>query len=573
MLEFLRRSASSVFAWIILGVLALVFGLSFGLPSDSLTFGNAPLVKVDGQDITDTDFRYQYALTSRVIPMPKDERMMELMGVREEMLDAAVERTLLAKLARAMGLEATKWDAETLTLNGQFIVLGDTYDWLGDAEFNYDLFKDGWLRALRVPEHKYLAYQADEILARTVRDTITAAAVVPPEQVRAAYEREANRLSLRYVRFEAAAYADLVDPTDEEIQRHLEAQRDALKEQLGKQALRFTRLPKQLRMYIIELPKSEPDAAKKLAKARARILAGEDFRAVARELSKHPSARRGGDYGWVSEGGTGSGLDPEVDRAASELETGALSGVVSGDEALYLVWTRARREGDVPEDQALAELAEEALRDKRGKDLARQAAEEALLAVKGGKALDDLFTPPPALDPGTAQPIEELASPSPSSGPALQTTGLFPRDKPIPGLGPQPELARAAWEAPADTPVLDQVFELAGGYVLAGIERKEAATDEGFAAERPRIARQLARDKAERILSHFAMRSCLEEKGKGRIVPSPDRIARLMTYDSKIGVDEEGKRVTRPYSVCDRVGMRGGLLRTGMLARQGAQGS
>jgi hypothetical protein len=39
MLDFLRRSATSVFAWIILGVLALVFGLSFGLPSENLTLG------------------------------------------------------------------------------------------------------------------------------------------------------------------------------------------------------------------------------------------------------------------------------------------------------------------------------------------------------------------------------------------------------------------------------------------------------------------------------------------------------------------------------------------------------
>ncbi len=573
MLEFLRRSASSVFAWIILGTLALVFGLSFGLPSDSLTFGNAPLVKVEGHDITDTDFRYQYALSSRVIPMPKDERMMELMGVREEMLDAAVERTLLAHLARTMGLEATKWDAETLTLNGHFIVLGDTYDWLGDAAFNYDLFKDGWLRALRVPEHKYLAYQADEILARTVRDTVTAATAVPAAQVRQAYEREANRMSLRYVRFDAASYAELVDPADEDVQRYVEAHRDELVAQLAKQSLRFTKLPKQLHLYVIERPKSEPDAARTLARARTRIAAGEDFRAVARELSKHPSARRGGDYGWVSEGGTGSGLDPEVDRVAAELETGALSPVIATDEALYLVWVRGRREGDVPEAQALAELAEEALRDKRGKDLARQAAEEALLAVKGGKALDDLFAPPPALDVGTEAPIEELGAPQGDNGPTLMSTGLFPRHEPIPGLGPQPELARAAWDTPADAPILDQVFELASGYVLAAVERKEQATDDGFAKARPRLARELARDKAQRILSHFAMRTCLEEKGKGRIVPSPDRIARLMTYDSKIGVDEDGKRVTRPYSVCDRVGMRGGLLRTGMLARQGAQGS
>ncbi|RMG98723.1 MAG: hypothetical protein D6705_05100 [Deltaproteobacteria bacterium] len=569
MLEFLRRSASSVFAWIILGVLALVFGLSFGLPSDSLTFGAAPLVKVHGEDVTDADFRYQYAVTSRVLPMPKDERMAELIGVREEVLDAIVERLELAELARRMGLAATKWDAETLTLHGQFIALGDTFDWLGDAAFNYDLFKDGWLGALRVPEHRYLEVQADEILARTVRDLVTAASVVPPSEVRKAYEDEANRLSLRYVRFEAADYAQLVDPTREEIRAYLDAHRDELEAKRKKQALRFSKLPKQMQLYVIEVRKDRDDAAKLAAAARSRIARGERFEAVAREVSTHDSARRGGRIGWVSEEGTGSGLPPEVDEAARALETGSVSDVVDGEEAYYVVWVRGRREGDVPAEDALAELAEEALRDKRGKDLARQAAEEAILAAKAGKRLDDLFpregTPGPgieALAGGEAAPVGA------DEGPVLRVTGLFSKGKPIPGLGAQPELVAAAWAAEPGTEVLGEAFEIPTGYVVAGLERKEVATDEDFAEVRAELARRLAREKAKRVVSHFAARHCLEDKARGKVVPSEDRIARLMTYETKLA-EEDGKRVVRPYSVCDRVGMRGGLLRTGLLARGG----
>ncbi len=569
MLEFLRRSASSVFAWIILGVLALVFGLSFGLPSDSLTFGASPLVKVHGEDVTDADFRYQHAVMARVLPMPKDERMAELIGLREEVLDAIVERLELARIGRAMGLAATKWDAETLTMNGHFIVLGDTFDWLGDAKFNYALFKDGWLGALRVPEPRYLEIQADEILARTVRDTVAAATTVPPSEVRKAYEDEANRLSLRYVRFETADYAQLVDPTEEEIRAYVEANRDDLVARKKKQALRFSRLPKQMRLYVIEIPKDRAGARKSAQQALRRIRGGERFEAVAREVSSHASARRGGAVGWVNEEGTGSGLAPAVDEAARGLATGAVSDVIDGEDAYYVAWVRARREGDVPEDDALAELAEEALRDKRGRALARQAAEEALLAAKNGKRLDDLFDPAGAGAPGIEQRIAgEAASPD-QAGPVLRTTGLFARGKPVPGLGPMPDLVAAAWDAPAGTEVLPAVFEAPTGFVVAGIDRKEEATDEGFEAARPTIARRLAREKAKRVLSHFAARSCLEDKARGAIVPSKDRIARLMTYETKLATDEEGKRVLRPYSVCDRVGMRGGLLRTGLLARGG----
>jgi hypothetical protein len=71
MLDFLRRSATSVFAWIILGVLALVFGLSFGLPSENLTLGPEKIVKVHGESIGDEDFRYELNLAARLGPCPR----------------------------------------------------------------------------------------------------------------------------------------------------------------------------------------------------------------------------------------------------------------------------------------------------------------------------------------------------------------------------------------------------------------------------------------------------------------------------------------------------------------------
>jgi hypothetical protein len=153
--------------------------------------------------------------------------------------------------------------------------------------------------------------------------------------------------------------------------------------------------------------------------------------------------------------------------------------------------------------------------------------------------------------------------------PSLRVTGLFARGKPIPGLGAVPDLVDQAWGSDPGTEVVDRVFETQTAYLVAGLDRKEEATDEGFAEARDAIYRQLADTKSKRLVSHFAVRECLEAKGRGEIVPSVERITRLMVYDTKIGVDEKGERAMRPYSVCDRVGMRGGLLRTGLAAQQG----
>jgi hypothetical protein len=45
MLATLRTSLKQMVVWIFLGVLALGFGLSFGLPSDAITCGVEPLAK------------------------------------------------------------------------------------------------------------------------------------------------------------------------------------------------------------------------------------------------------------------------------------------------------------------------------------------------------------------------------------------------------------------------------------------------------------------------------------------------------------------------------------------------
>jgi|GEM_PF-1110677 len=593
MLELIRRSATSFVAWVILGVIVLVFGLSFGLPSDSLTFGAQPIARVHGTSIAEEDYQYQFNLTTRIVPIPKDLKFQELMGLKEEILDAVVERLVLSNVAEDIGLEATSSDAEDLTLEGMLIVLGDTFPWLGDNKFNYDMFRRGLLASLQISEPKYLEQQRREILARTLRDLAASGLAVAEPEIRAAYEERANQLSLRYVRFESAGYAQLVDIEPEEAKRYLQTHEDELAREFERQGARFTKLPKQakIRLVAVKKPplpsddadettrkqhaKALADAREKLVTARAHVLAGQDLRQVARATSEHTSsAPSGGDYGWTSVEGTGTGLDPAVDEVLSKLAVGELSHAIEGHDALYLVRVEGRREGNVPRDEAMLELAQEAFARERGKALARQSAEEALLAIKHGKTLSELFKLPDALA-NQAHGIEELPhsevgeEPGPDDKPQIRITGLFARTNPIPGIGPNPELTKAAWEADSHAEVIERVFETADGFVIAGVERKHTASDEGYAQARADIYRELAEQKALKVTSRFAARQCLEAKGRGEISPNEKKIEKLMTYDTKLAVDESGKRMLRPYQVCDRVGGRGGMLRAGMTARAG----
>jgi hypothetical protein len=596
MLDFLRRSATSVFAWIILGVLALVFGLSFGLPSENLTLGPEKIVKVHGESIGDEDFRYELNLAARLGLVPKEPERRELMGVHEEVLDGIVERIVMSKAAEDMGLQATQKQAEDEVLKGHFIVFGFTLDFLGpDQPFNYDLFKNSWLAGLRVPEPHYLEYQRQEVLARTLRDVIESSVVVSEAELRKAYDDTANTISLRYARYESSAFADLVDPTPDEIEAYVKAHEADLKAQLATQGSRFTKLAKQHRLWLVEIPRPLPEvgpdgepivpseesvaAARATAEAaRARLDAGEDFRAVAREVSKHQSARRGGDYGWVGEGQ--SGLDAIVDETAAKLEAGETSALLEGESAWWIVRITGRREGDVPEADALAELAEDAVRTQKGKELARQAANEDKDLVLAGTPTSEVFDTSGALGidvaPGEDAPIEDRPLEGEAAGKrgrpkvALTETGPFGRGQPIPRLGPAPEVVEAAWNAeePADgeaPELLDEVFELGDGFVLVGRVSKEQSTDEGFAEARVELYDQLAQRKANTASARFAVRQCLEAKAKGDIKVSEEKVKRLMTYDTKEDGSPEAPEAPaelglKPYSVCDRVGNRGGVM-------------
>lgn len=586
-----RGKSGNLVIWLLLGVLALAFGLTFGLPSDQLSFGDSGLVRVHAQSVSKEDFAYQTRALSLVVPLPEGERA-AIMGVREEVLEAVIERLVLVDTADELGLAAETRDAELLTKSGYFIVLGTEraiWPWIETGKFDYTHFK-ARLAEFAVPEPRFLEIQRQELLAMQVRDLISAAVVVPEPELWAAYEKDNNQLALRYVRFPFEDYADLVDPTPAEVDAWIAGHADELTESWERNQFQFVKLPAQVELRLIEVPKpiappadadeamkaewqARFDAAKaELEAGRARIVEGsETFPALARAISKHgDTARAGGYFGWVQVTDTGSGLDPAIDEAAQKLADGEVSPVVETAQSLWLISVEGHREGDVPEADAKRELAEEAVRKARGRELAKQAADEALLALREGKSLRDLFgAATPQLGSDVAlDPIEELPlggePKSSGEGPRVEETGLFTYGKAIPGLGSQAELADAAWAAEPDT-TLEQVWEVPGAYALAAVDDKQKATREGFAAARAELYRELASQRADGTVSAFTKQQCFLGKAKVDIRVNEAQLDRLMNYGDEAPKDESGRSTLPPYEVCSRVGDRGGLLRFAMM--------
>jgi peptidyl-prolyl cis-trans isomerase SurA len=91
-------------------------------------------------------------------------------------------------------------------------------------------------------------------------------------------------------------------------------------------------------------------------KILARLAAGEDFAAIARERSDGPSKAEGGDLGFVRKGA----LKTELDKAAFALDTGKVSGLVRTPVGYHILKAEDRRSGGAkPFDEV-----KEAIRDR-----------------------------------------------------------------------------------------------------------------------------------------------------------------------------------------------------------------
>lgn len=121
------------------------------------------------------------------------------------------------------------------------------------------------------------------------------------------------------------------------------------------------RKPEEVWVRLIGLQKgmNEEERAVKKAEAerlRERILAGEDFAAVARAESEGPKAAEGGDQGWRKP----EEYSGELARVIQTLEPGQVSPVVETEEMYFLVKLEGRKNAAlVPFEEVRAQIQEQ----------------------------------------------------------------------------------------------------------------------------------------------------------------------------------------------------------------------
>jgi peptidyl-prolyl cis-trans isomerase D len=255
-------------------------------------------------------------------------------------------------------------------------------------------------------------------------------------------------VQIAFVALDASNLPESKRPGDDQTRAYLDANREVLQATYDADLLRFN-TPEQVELrHILFKPNSsdgEEAAAENRERAEAalaRLSAGEDFAAVAEEVSNDTSSNQnGGKLGTVGRGD----LTAELDAVVFDLVVGANSEIIEGPEGLHIVRVDSKTEASKESfDTAGLTLAGEGAT----AEAAAQLASDLAAAVAGGQSLE-----------GAARAAELT----------LERTSFFTRrrDGFVPGLSrPSTEVISAAFTLDMDAPSSPTVFDVGEQKVL-----------------------------------------------------------------------------------------------------------
>jgi peptidyl-prolyl cis-trans isomerase D len=229
-------------------------------------------------------------------------------------------------------------------------------------------------------------------------------------EVEARYQANPERwltpesVDLEYIEVRLDQLADQVEIDEDELRAFFEME-------TRREPERYLGRERRKAAHILVRPGDDPRAAEaRIGELRARIEAGEDFAAVAKEASEDPgSARAGGELGWVERGM----MVPAFEEALFALEAGSVSQPVRTEFGWHLVL--------VEDVEQLGGATFEGAREELQRDFARRQAEDRF--YDNAEALAQLaFENPDSLQPAADQlgaEVREAASVTRFGGPGI----------------------------------------------------------------------------------------------------------------------------------------------------------
>jgi peptidyl-prolyl cis-trans isomerase D len=398
------------------------------------------------------------------------QEMLAQLGLPAQALEQVIDRELVIQEARRRGLQIGK-DELTQVIHGMPA-------FQENGTFSFPLYEES-ARQTYGSAGKFEAALKDDLLQQKMVAAVRNTVKVSDAEVRDAWEGEADKVSLQFVRVPLTAVEATLKPSADEVKAFAAKQEPRIAAFYKENAARFDQKKKvRVRHLLAKVAPGGDEAAarKRIDDAKARLAKGEDFGKVARDLSEDAATKdRGGEVGFVSEGL----FDDAFAKAALSLEKGQVSDPVRSQSGWHLV----QAEEIVPAktqtlDQARETIARELLVKERAATVAKEKLQAALAAAKGGKLA------PVKIGAETFSPED--------TGPIARTSPAAPKLGAVEGLLADAFAAKAGQALP-------KVYETPAGPVIAVVKSRETADPKSFDLQRQAVADRLRNRKESAV--------------------------------------------------------------------------
>jgi len=473
MLRFLRKYSSSIGVKILYGLLAALFILWMGGGIGGERRQDVAVVYaqvISHQDLeqatTALTRRYEQLLRGRADLL----RGLNLSG---QALDQLIQQALLRHEAARLGIAVANAEIDETVKRMP--------DLQQNGRFDRNLLEAN-LRGERVPGAFEDAVRQD-LLRQRLQALVTDGVGVSDGELEERYRFDHEKANLAFVRNAAAELAATITLSDEELQKYLDGHADPYRVPARVRARyvayrpadflsqvevkdeevaeyyalhkddKFTE-PEQVRARHI-LVKTAADAGadakaaarKKAEEILAKVKAGADFAALAKERSEDAgSAANGGDLGLFTRGR----MTPAFEEAAFALQGGGLSDVVETPFGFHVIKVEEHRPGGAKPLETVHDEIADTLKRERSLALARKQAEEDRRKIARGAPF-----------------AEALA------GRTIEETPPFAKGAEVPGVGRVPGFAESAF-ALREGEVSDLIESPDAIYLLAPFAYSEA---------------------------------------------------------------------------------------------------
>ncbi len=470
--------------WLVILVFVLFLFTDFGSIQPTGGVDSSTAARVGDYEISYGEFeqayRRQAALLEQRFGNQIDPETARQLGLYNQVMEFLISEKILQAEGERMGIAVSDEEVRNTIL--QYDVFKNAQgDFVGQETYlsilrNARLTPDGFEESVR-----------QELLTDRVRNILQQNIFVSDSEVEESYREEVERAKIRFVRLPTSGFADQVTLDEAEVESffadnrqqfeiperrvadYLAIDRGQIQSSLEitdaevasyyrENEADYTREEQvQARHILVRTgPDRTADQAKAiLAEARSRIERGEDFGALAAEISDDPSSKsRGGDLGSFGRGQ----MVPAFEAAAFGASPGELVGPVETNFGIHLIEVLGRAEGGV---QPLDEVAT-SIRNRLALERAQTLAETTATELGDRIAREELTE------------VEELrALADQETGVTLLSTEPFGKSDSVAGVGRSSAFTFAAFDLAAGE-VSDPVQIPRGWAIIRLAEIQEA---------------------------------------------------------------------------------------------------